>query len=419
MNIEDFTTVCVIGFGKTGVALCGLLLSLGKKVKVSEEREIENFSSSLIDYLVEEGVQFEFGEHTKRFIKDCDLIILSPGVDINNTSLSKIILETDIPYVGEIEFCSWLNKGKIVAVTGTNGKTTVSFLLCRILREKFSSVYLGGNIGIPFSSFVLNTKKRDIVVLEVSSFQLETILEFSPFVSCITNIEPDHLDRYKDFSSYIQAKKNIFRNQKPSDFAVINRNIFCRKMLEDDIKATIKYFGEDKINENFSCVKVVSSIFGIPSYICDKVFSQFEGLPHRLQTVATIRGVTFINDSKATNPLSTIWALKNIHKPIILIAGGKDKGLDYSCLIPFLKKVKKINVFGQAKEKISKVLGDRREVIAFDDLKKAIEDAFFSAKEGDVVLFSPMCSSFDMFSNYIERGNFFTRVVDVLKRNFA
>lgn len=416
MNIEKFKKIGVVGFRKTGVALCRLLLSLGKKVKVSEKESEKNFPFSLIENFKKEGVKFEFGGHSEEFLRDCDLVVISPAVDLKNSSIGKIIHQLSLPCVGEIELASWLTHSKIIAITGTNGKTTVSFLTFLLLRKKFSSVYLGGNIGVPFSSFVRKTHPQDLVVLEVSSFQLESILKFRPYVSCVINLEPDHLDRYSTFEEYKEAKERIFMNQERKDFAVINRNIFCCKEWEKKIKAKILYFGNDYENENLSCLKTIASIFNIEPLYLEEIFSRFKGLPHRMQKVAQIKGVLFINDSKATNPSATRWALKNIKEPIILIAGGKDKGLDYSSILPFLGKVKKINLIGEAKDKIKASLKDHfKNIQLFSDLKNAIEDAFLSASCGDVVLFSPMCSSFDMFSNYMERGNYFIRIVNELK----
>ena len=419
MNIEKFKKIGVIGFKKTGIALCRLLLSLRKKVKVSEKESEKNFSSSLVENFKKEGVKFEFGGHSENFLRDCDLVVISPGVDLKKSLIGKIIHQLSLPCVGEIELASWFTRSRIIAITGTNGKTTLSFLTFLLLKKKFPSVYLGGNIGAPFSSFVKKTHPQDLVVLEVSSFQLESILKFRPYVSCIINLELDHLDRYSNFEEYKEAKERIFMNQKKEDFAVINRNIFCCKEWERKIKAKILYFGDNDENENISCLKTIASIFNIESFYIKETISCFKGLPHRMQKIAQIKEVLFINDSKATNPSATLWALKNIKKPVILIAGGKDKGLDYTSILPFLGKVKKINLIGEAKEKIKASLKNHfKNIQLFSDLKNAVEDAFLSASCGDVVLFSPMCSSFDMFSNYIERGNYFIRIVNELKDKF-
>lgn len=415
MNHNLFKKVCIVGFKKSGVAACKLALSLGKKVKVTEKENRDRFPSSIIDRFRKLGVEFEFGQHSKSFIEGCDLVVTSPGVDTTRSLAVKIAGSLGILTVGEIEFASWFSKGEIIAITGTNGKTTTAFLTYSLLKDKSRRVYLGGNIGVPFSSFVLNTRSGDIAVLEVSSFQLETIKEFRPKVSCITNIEQDHFDRYPEFREYVEAKKNIFRNQKETDFAVLNRDM-AEEVWVKEIKAKLKFFKNELDNENFSAAYKIASIWGVSKDRCEKIFSSFRGLPHRMQIVDTIKGITFINDSKATNPSATIWALKNIIRPVILIAGGKDKRLDYSSVTPFLKKVKKINLFGEAKERIKESLTSYRRIIElFSDLEEAVISSFRQAKKGDVVLFSPMCSSFDSFSDYKTRGRFFIKVVKKIR----
>lgn len=411
MKQDLFKKVCVVGFKKSGMSVCKLALSLGKKVRVTETGSGERFPFYTIDKFKNWGVEFEFNQHSKNFIKDCDLVIVSPGVDMKNSLAVKIAHSLGILTVGEIEFASWFNKGDIIAITGTNGKTTTAFLTYLVLKNKTRHVYLGGNIGVPFSSFVLNTKSRDIVVLEVSSFQLETIREFKPKVSCVTNIEPDHFDRYAEFGEYVKAKRNIFRNQRGTDFAVLNRRM-ARETWIREIRAKLKFFQNELDNENFSAAYKIASIFGVTKSSCQRVFTSFKGLPHRMQVVENIRGVTFINDSKATNPSSTIWALKNMKRPVILIAGGKDKGMNYHSVSPFLKNVKKINLFGEAKDKIKKSLNTYNNIIEiFPNLKETIISSFKEAREKDVILFSPMCASFDSFSDYKERGRFFIKVV--------
>jgi UDP-N-acetylmuramoylalanine--D-glutamate ligase len=415
MNIESFKKVCVVGWGKSGVALCDLLLSLKKEVKVSEIKERSVFPYGPVDKFCKKGVKFEFGGHSHNFIKDSHLVILSPGVDIARSPIKDFVHALGIPYVGEIEFSFWLTKANCIAITGTNGKTTTSHLTYKVLKQRKKKVFLGGNIGTPFSSFVLDTKKGDIVVLEISSFQLETTIEFRPYVAALLNIEPNHLDRHFSFRDYFEAKMNIFKNQKKEDWAVINKDIHLKGDIQKRIKSQIIYFSSELPNANFSCVYRIASIFGLGKADCLKVFSEFKGIPHRLQFVREINNVTFINDSKSTNPSSTIWAFQNTKRPIILIAGGKDKGVDYSAIVPYLKKVKKVNLFGQAAEKIKKALEFHIETELFASLKDVVFSSYQEASAGDVVLFSPMCSSFDMFLNYEDRGDKFIKVVSSIK----
>lgn len=414
MDIDSLKKVAVVGWGDSGIALCNLLLFFNKKVYLTEIREAKCFNSVIIKRYKEQGVKFEFGANTKEFIQDVDLIVLSPGVDPQVSPIVKIANNLGIPYVGEVEFAACLTKAKFVAITGTNGKTTTTFLTYKLLKEKFKNVFLGGNIGIPLSSFILDTKPKDLIVLEISSFQLETIMNFKPYVAALLNLEPDHLDRYPNLNDYYNAKMNIFKNQTQDDWAVIYKDIFDNFDIEKKVKSKIIKFSDEFTNANFSCIYKIGSVFGLDKDYCSQVFSSFKGLPHRLQVVSQKNGITFINDSKATNPASTVWALKNIDKDIILLAGGKDKGLDYAQIIPYLKRVKKINLYGAAANKIDGVLKSSVTTEIFSGFNEAITDAFKSAKSLDVVLLSPMCSSYDMFSNYKERGRKFIEIVKSL-----
>lgn len=414
MNIDNFRRISVVGWGKSGFSLCNLLLSLKKEVQLTELKERKYFNAGLVDKFAANGVVFEFGGHSRDFIKDCDLVVLSPGVDALNSQAAHLARTLGIPCVGEVEFSFWLTKAKFIAITGTNGKTTTTFLTYRALRQKRKRVFLGGNIGIPVSSFILNTTKGDLIVLEVSSFQLETTLKFKPYVAALLNVEPNHLDRHSSFKDYFEAKMNIFKNQDKNDWAVLNRSIEVLGDIEKRLRSQVVYFSSEFSNENYSCVYRIASIFGASKIDCEKVFSAFNGMPHRLQVVRSLNKVTFINDSKSTNPSSTVWALKNIKGPLILIAGGKDKGVDYSLITPYLRNVKKINLFGQAAQKIKQALDSRVKVEIHSSLKDVILSSFKEAGAGDTVLLSPMCSSFDMFSNYMERGRKFIEIVNNL-----
>jgi UDP-N-acetylmuramoylalanine--D-glutamate ligase len=414
MNIDGIQKVCVVGWGKSGVALCDLLISLNKTVVVSEAKNKSDFNEDLVNSYQQKKVKFYFGSNDICALDGAQLIVLSPGVDPKKCPIAIGALSRGIACVGELEFAYWFTDAKIIAITGTNGKTTTTNLIYNLLRTHKKRVFMGGNIGTPFSSFVRETKKDDIIVLEVSSFQMETILEFRAHVAVILNIEPDHMDRYSDFQEYLLAKVNIFKNQKENDWAIINKNSFCRKEIEKKINSQIVYFSNEFENENFSCVWRVAKIFGLSKADCLKTFAEFKGLPHRLEFVRKIDNILFINDSKATNPSSTIWALKNIKDPVILLAGGKDKGLDYSCLREHLRGVKKINAFGQAAAKIKKALGDAVAFEVFSTLDEATVISFKEAAFGDVVLLSPMCASFDAFRDYQHRGEHFVNTVKTL-----
>jgi len=411
--IDNFKKICLIGWAKSNISLCRVLLKLEKEVRVSEIRDINNFDNFLIDRFSKDGVKFEFSGHTKDFIKDSDLIVLSPGVQLNSSPI-QIAKELNIPYVGEIEVAFWLTKARFIAITGTSGKTTTTFLTYKLLKEKFKRVFLGGNIGIPLSSFILKANKNDLIVLEISSFQLQTIMSFRPFVAALLNIEPNHLDHHSSFEEYFSSKMNIFKNQRKEDYAVINKNMFLLKEVEKHIRSNIVYFSKEFPNEDFSCAYRIASIFKVDRTFAINLFSKFKGLSHRMQFIRTINGINFINDSKSTTPLSTIWALKQLKGKTILIAGGKDKGLDYSVIIPHLGNVKKINLIGEASSKIKKTLNGYVSVEIFGSLKDAVISSFKELDKGNI-LFSPMCSSFDMFSNYKERGRKFIEIVKNIK----
>jgi len=411
MNLENFDKVCVVGLGKSGYALCDLLLKIGKKTFVTEAKTADKFPAALINRFKANGVVFEFGGHSEQFIKQARLLVLSPGVDPAESRAVAVANRLGIPCVGEVEFAFWLTKAKFVALTGTNGKSTTTFLTYRVLKEKLRKVFLGGNIGIPVSSFILDTRAGDLVVLEISSFQLETIIEFRPLVAAFLNIDPNHLDRHPSFEAYLSAKLNIFRNQKADDFAVLKAGMGILPKIEPRISAKKIYFCDEFADANQSCVFRIAEIFGAGREDCQKVFTAFKGLPHRMQTVGEVRGVCFINDSKSTNPSSTIWALKNIDSPLILIAGGKDKGVDYRAILPYAKKVKAVHLFGAASAKIEAALSPGLATKRFSSLEEVVKASLDICVAGDTVLFSPMCSSFDMFTNYMERGRQFTQIV--------
>lgn len=415
MNIEQKKIFCVAGWGKTGIAVTKMLLRLDKKVKVTEKQVKKHFSLQNIKKFKEKGVEFEFGGHSKEFISDAELVILSPGIDFLKTNLSDIVLGNCIPYLGELELASYFTKSKIIAITGTNGKTTTAHLVYLLLNQKNKKVYLGGNIGRPLADFVLDTKPDDLIVLEVSSFQLETIVKFRPYVAVLLNIEPDHIDRHQNFNNYLNAKMKIFQNQKKNDWAVINKRINLPKILFSKISSQIVYFNDQFDDQNLSAVYRIGQIFNFTKTDCLRIFSKYQKLPHRQQVVKAIDGITFINDSKATNPTATFFALKSIKAPIILIAGGKDKGFSYSCLGDYSRKIKKINLIGEAADKIENELDGKIRCQKFMSLTEAVLSSYREAVVGDTILFSPMCSSFDMFDNYKQRGKkYIESVKDIL-----
>ncbi len=408
--------ITVIGLGRSGFACARLLYNIGARVSITEKeknKQVINFARRLPS-----SIKQELGRHTSRFIKGRDLIVTSPGVDEKSQPLFWA-RQFRIPVISEIE-CAWrLCPARIVAVTGTNGKTTTVTLIGRVLEAAGQKTFILGNIGAPFSGQVSEIQSRDIVSLEVSSSQLETINRFKPKISVILNFTPDHLDRYPDLSEYLSAKSRIFMNQDKSDYLVLNRDdpVVCD--LAKKSKAKVVYFdGKMHPNPNFAAVKAVASILGVDTNLCDDVFRAFAGLPHRLERITEFKYREFINDSKATNPDATAFALRNISKPVILIAGGRDKGLDFSLIADLIcRRTKALILFGEAKDKIRQIFNARLPIAEAPDLVGAVRLAFSQSRAGDCILFSPMCSSFDMFRDYEHRGEVFREAVKKLQKN--
>lgn len=411
----------VLGLGISGLASAKLLKNLGASVFVSDKKKSAK-SKELSRQLTNLSIPFELGKHTKEKIEEADYIIVSPGVP-SNCEPMQWANNKNIEVMGEIELGYQFCPAPIIATTGTNGKTTVTTLIGRILEAAGKNAFVLGNIGQPLTAYVDKIKESDFVSLEVSSFQLETIKEFRPKISLILNFTPDHLDRYKNLDEYLEAKKRIFLNQRKDDFVVLNYADSNLRKLVNETKAKVVFFGggksefdETKFNPNQLAVLKVAEILGLDLDICFKVLLEFKGIEHRMEFVANIGGVDFVNDSKGTNVDSTIWGLKNSVKPLILIAGGRDKGSDFSVIKDLVKeKVKHLVLFGKAKEKINKALGSTVKTSQAKDMEEAVNMAFSQAKNGDCVLLSPMCASFDMFSNYEERGRIFKDIV----RNLA
>lgn len=409
--------ITVVGLARSGLACADLLYNLGADVSATDNQDNPLTRSNALE-LKSKDIKIELGRHTKEFIKGRDMIVVSPGV--TDEALPMVWAESfKIPIISEIEVSWILCPATIIAVTGTNGKTTVTTLIGKILETKQEKVFVLGNIGEPFCAQVDKIGEGDFVSLEVSSFQLEKIQNFKPKISVFLNFTCNHLDRYSNMPDYLKAKKRIFMNQDKSDYLVLNHQDPVVRELAKETPAGVVYFYETpKLNPNFSCVLAVGSILGIEKELCLDVFSKFRGLAHRLEHVLELDNVEFINDSKSTTVDSTIWALKNISKPIVLIAGGRDKGSEYSVILDLMqKKVKEIILIGEAKEKIEYALRGSLSINKARTLEEAVNIAFGLALPGDCVLLSPMCSSFDMFSNYEERGEVFKKAVYDLAKN--
>ena len=406
--------ILIAGFARSGLACANLLYGLGAEVFVTDNRDDDSTRSNL-NRLKSKDIKVELGVHSREFVSGKDLVIISPGIP--NEALPIAWANNEgIPVISEIELAWILCPAEVIAITGTNGKTTVTTLIGKVLEAAGKRAFVCGNIGKPYCSEVDKMREGDYVTLEVSSFQLENIDTFKPKVSVILNLSRNHLDRYDGMKDYLTAKKRIFKNQDASDYLVLNYDDPVIRAIASEAKAKIAYFRkEEGLNPNQSAVLQVAAILGINKDLVMKVFSEFKGVEHRLEEAAKINGVRFINDSKSTTTEATVWALNNLDEPLILIAGGREKGNDYSAVLELAaKKVKTAILIGEAKEKIKKAFGGAIDLQEAESLEEALNKAQALARPGDCVLFSPMCKSFDMFSNYEERGRIFKAIVSKL-----
>ncbi len=449
-NIEG-KKVTVIGGARSGLAVARLLKKMGADVFVSDMKKPEEIK--YVKFTPEElnsaGIKYEFGEHSEK-VYDCDFMVISPGVPSNAPVVQKA-MELGIKVWSEIEVASWFCKAPIIAVTGTNGKTTTTSLIGHIFKTAGFKTIVAGNIGAPFSDFVLDADEGSIVVLEVSSFQLDHIENFKPKVAVLLNITPDHLDRYDSFGDYILSKFRIFKNQREDDFAVYNYDdeivqpyveslnviklpfsvrdkLSCGGFIEDGyITLNFKNKKERILKMNNLRIRGIHNVYNslaaalaarameVKDEIIRESLQSFEGVEHRLEFVREINGVKFINDSKATNVNSLWYALESFDEPIILIAGGRDKGNDYSKVYDLVKrKVKLIIAIGESKNKIYDEFKNLTNVIEVDSMEEAVKKAYENSAPGDVVLLSPACASFDMFRDYEHRGEVFKKLVNEL-----
>ena len=443
--------VLVVGLGKSGIAACGVLRDIGSTVKATDIRGAEDLGSALPE-LVKRDVRVELGRNTIEFARDCDLLVLSPGVPLE-IELVRWARGQSKTVMGEVELAWCLSDAKFVAVTGTNGKSTTVSLLGTILSGASSRVRVGGNIGVPISAVAHGLGPDWTMVLEVSSFQLDTCLSFSPAVSVLLNITPDHLDRYPSYEAYIKSKERMFANQTAKDIAIINhddnqslkasRNAVCRKLffsLKEELDEGAFVRGERVVVRagreekeifltqdlrirgphnlaNSLAASLAATALGLDPEVIRRGVQEFGGLAHRLELVATVGGVDFINDSKATNLDSLKTALDAVVAPVVLIAGGRDKGGDLAEVESLIgSKVKKIFAIGEAREKFRDAFSAVTDVRLADSLEAAVRGALEIAAPSDVVLLSPGCASYDMFDDFEHRGRAFKQVVMKLKR---
>jgi len=441
----------VVGMGRTGVAVAEFLANRGAEVIVTEQKA-ESELGTIPHRLHSLGVKVELGKHSPRTFLGSDLIVLSPGVNPGIPPLAKAKAK-GIPIVSEIELASWYLDPPLIAVTGTNGKSTTTSLIGHILSQSGKKVFVGGNIGTPLIEYLLHAEEADYIVAEISSFQLETIYSFKPQTALLLNLDEDHLDRHSTFSSYAEAKGKIFLNQGPQDWAVINNDDPAVRSLIPQIRAQLLPFGRkekgkrgvwlqddgsilyrgETEEERFSLkrVKIIgmhnienimaaigtAKLYAVAREVIQESLDSFKGLKHRLELVGEWKKVSFYNDSKATNVASTLRALMSFKQPIILLAGGRDKGGDYSPLKDAIKeKVKALILMGEAKERMMASIGGLVPTYLVREMEEGVRLAWEMADEGDVVLLSPACSSFDRFQDYRERGKIFKEIVFRLTR---
>ena len=448
MKIEG-KKISIIGAVRSGIGAAKLVKKLGGIPFVSDIGTEEKLMES-IDQLKKMNIDYETGKHSEK-VFDCELMIVSPGVP-NDAQVLITARKKNIKTISEIELASAFCKGSIVAITGTNGKTTTTSLCGYTLNNEGLKSFIAGNIGNAFSEIVLDVKEEDFVVLEVSSFQLDLIESFKPKIAVILNITPDHLNRYENsIEKYAVSKQKIYENQDENDYLIVNTdNETTTKYLKNH-KSKSFYFSLERdqengcyvndgyvINknenkENFRCsvdditipgehnlanamaVIIAAKILEVENQSLINSLKNFKGVEHRLEFVRDIDGVKFINDSKATNVDSVWYALRSFKEPLFLILGGEDKGNDYNQIKELVKeKVIKIFSIGSSAEKIFNFFHSFIKVEIKDTLNDAVTAAISEARAGDVVLLSPACASFDMFDNYEHRGNSFKEAVNNL-----
>ena len=445
--------VLVVGLGKSGVASALFLKKQGAKVSVSDTKSGDELRNE-IPVLLDNGIAVETGGHGERTFRGQDLIVVSPGVPVDAPPLQQARAMGEA-VIGEIELAAQFLPGPIVGITGSNGKTTTTTLTGEIMTAGGFATLVGGNIGTPAISLTQRATPETVIVLEVSSFQLETIQTFRPKVAVVLNVTPDHLDRHRTFEIYVNAKARIFENQQPADFAVLNADDKTCVAMASRTSAQVFWFSRQKEVERGAWVhdgkilfrdakgqREILQVADIPlkgahnlenvlAAVCSGVLmgcapekirdavKRFKAVEHRLEFVATIRGVGYYNDSKATNVDATIKALESFPGNIHLILGGKDKGSDYTLLNQLLReRVKRVYTIGAAAAKIeSQIVSSKDggpEVVHAETLENALRKASGAAQSGDVVLLAPACASFDQFRSYEHRGKVFKEVVQSL-----
>lgn len=451
MNVAG-KAISIIGAAKSGLSAARSLTSSGAKVFVSDIQSAEKLQKSLETEGLAGKIEFEAGGHTARVLQ-ADFIVLSPGV---RTDIPVLIeaCRLGIPVYSEIEIAYRLSRGKRLVITGSNGKTTTTTLLAEFCRQQFPEVFLGGNIGIPMMEFAVQTTDNSVQVLEVSSFQLETIADFKPDIAAITNFFENHLDRYASYNAYIDAKKRIALNMGKHETLILNADqarmremaetstckigwfgwqaasLFPSVSIEDDtfiyrnadgVKirlfpvSAVRIIGKHNL-ENIMCASLMAILTGVAPERLEAVVRTFPGVEHRLEWVAEIGGVTYINDSKGTNCAASVIALQACRQPLLLIAGGRDKGTDLADWIAAIRAhARGVILYGEARSRFRSALEGLVPLKMANSFEQAVQIAHEWAENGDSVLLSPACSSYDLFPNFEVRGECFRELVKALK----
>lgn len=436
--------VLVVGLGKSGVASALFLHKRGARVSVSDAKSPEQLRNE-IPALLDAGITVETGQHGDRTFREQDLIVVSPGVPFDMPQLARA-RERGVPVIGEVELAYQFLKGNIVAVTGSNGKTTTTTLAGDVIAASGRDTLVGGNIGTPAISFVDTATDQSWIVLEISSFQLESVESFRPKIAAVLNVTPDHLDRHYSFENYTAAKARVFENQAADDYAVLNADDPTCVAMAKDVKSRVYWFSRlrevdrgafvrgkeiiwrDGREQNVLPVSDISlkgthNLENVLAAVCigmlvkaepaaiRRAVEEFRAVEHRLEYVGTVRGVEYYNDSKATNVDATIKAIQSFPGRLHLILGGKDKGSDYTVLNQLLaQRAKRVYTIGAAAAKIESQLRGV-EVVHSETLDAAVKRASEDAEAGDVVLLAPACASFDQFNSYEHRGRVFKELV--------
>jgi len=452
--------VLIVGFGLSGVAVAKYMAKQGAKITVTDLKQKNELQES-INACGDMKIEWEFGKHNTKTFEAAELIIVSPGIPPTLEGLVEA-KRKGIPVVSEVELAANALKEPLIAITGTNGKTTVTTLIGEMFKADEKPAYVGGNIGKPLLDYVTSEEKVDYVIAELSSFQLDITEKLTPALAVFTNLEQDHLDRYGDMPTYINSKKRLLKFCDRNSFVVLNyddpalvefanennskllwftktnpmtvggtfaenfvgcyynretRQIVARLNGKEEVYDLTQFrlFGEHN-RENLMSAICAARSMSVSQKAIQQVINTFRGVAHRLEFVRKKDGVFFFNDSKGTNVMSVKRSLESFSQnPVILIAGGKDKNMDFAPLIePVQKKCKILILVGEAKEKINRAIGDFAETYLVGTFEEAVLLAYQKSRSGDIILLSPGCSSYDMFRNFEERGDYFKKLVSQL-----